>query len=305
MVEEKVKLVAHGDADGIYSAAEFMAANGYRMTDIQVVFPKKFGDCPADSTYVLDMVPIDPNLEAEVWDHHPLHPAEHRYKLHFDSAPTGLIIYKQFRRALVEKGKDWYVAGSLAGDGQPELIPPEVFRRHRQLLDDVLFIRESYGSYSVSSYPCYLMLSAAVNNLGKIGHPEVALQIVLDADNPLEIIHNDKVRQARDQVSKETSRAIKLVEAVDLKYVQLAIFESEYAIQSTVARKLHETSHKTVVAFNRALRALSIRGPLSAIVVEKLRPLCTEVGGHLGYAGGTLKATTSIPQLQDALRDVL
>src|SRR4030067_2677676 len=119
--KEPFSLSAHTDPDGIYSATILKRIFSIKG---EVELPP-FNEYKTDVSVDLGF-PIDKEWSGISIDHHPDHPVDRKYKLYWESYPTGLILYNNLKKYL--KREDyWLVVGSLNGDGQPELTPDEIW----------------------------------------------------------------------------------------------------------------------------------------------------------------------------------
>ena len=162
-------LYTHDDADGITSAV--LLAHAFPIKKVNC--PEDFGDFEAKADLakgyqppdlVTDMVPKDPEYSGLVIDHHPSHPEEskRKYILVWDGIPTTGIVYKLFKDQ-IPKEYHWKVAVGLCGDGQPELIPAEIWTSCPSLLDSYTVPYEKYGKITFGKIPVFLKLSAMIN----------------------------------------------------------------------------------------------------------------------------------------------
>ena len=310
-----INVASHTDADGVYSLA---LAN--LILDIDnYIFPDKFGDylnIPGDPTRGEESIPIDLALDLGapiseeytnyVIDHHP-HPDERKYKLIHMYVPTGLILYNLWKDK-IPKEKLWLVAGSLTGDGQPELIPEAVFGAVPSLLDRVGSIYKSYGKFKLYDYPLYLMLSSPINALCRIGNPLMAFKLAMSAKDPLDIIENPSAQDAKEVIRKEEDRIFKDDNSFYMlgSSVVLYKFNSKFGMTGLVASKLSgENRDKTIVVVNESTKSLSIRGHLADYLRRALVANGFTVGGHAGYMGGELGKNQTIRDLIYALRGIV
>ena len=115
----------HHDPDGVTSA---LFTYYHLNKKANVKCPEIFGDTDGwkDGDYMVDMRPTTGDIKGTVIDHHPNHIEDRKYELYHEEYPASLITYEMFKEDIPEKDR-WKVACGLVGDGQPELIPPEVF----------------------------------------------------------------------------------------------------------------------------------------------------------------------------------
>jgi len=153
--------VFHYDADGVFATSLFST-----VYNIQASVAKEFQDYQMRNTIAkvgIDIgQPIQKSFQGVVFDHH-----EHIkpwYHLIYDNVPAGLIIYNLFKEK-IPKEHHWKVVGSLIGDGQPELIPNEVWDNFKHFLLELRAkIYRKYTQPNIYQYvPVYKLLSSPVN----------------------------------------------------------------------------------------------------------------------------------------------
>jgi len=276
---------AHSDADGISSAVLF---NTLLSKQREVVFPEHFGDYTEETLCMLDMKPRE-GYRGYCIDHHPEHPSNREYTLLWDSVPTGLIIWNNYRER-IPREKWWIVGCSCVGDGQPYLIPREVFREEPSLLDrtESLYPRESGVLESARIYdsPVWLQLSSPLNNLAKVGLAQTAYELLKNTSRPIDLITDPAVLDAKERVKEEKKNALRTGIYESIGEVIVGIVDSEVKIESEIARILESETKKTAIILNERRKAGSVRGVLS----EELKALFRDgelliVDGHSGYMG--------------------
>jgi len=225
--KEPLILACHNDGDGLYSADLFRKAFKVR----EVIIPKRFGDY-SRSDVGLDLgVPLK-DYFGIVIDHHPGHQENAKYTLIWEDIPTGLIIYKYFKH-LIPKQHHWKVVGSLVGDGQPELIPNEIWECFgSMLLEKKARIYSSYGNPKTYTYvPVYKLLNSGIRSMSRMGLAKEALRIISYAKTPLDIIDNPMVRLEEENCRKEEERIWKeygLSGVLSINnFVNVFVFESD------------------------------------------------------------------------------
>lgn len=310
-----INVASHTDADGVYSLA---LAN--LVLDIDnYIFPDKFGDylnIPGDPTRGEENIPIDLALDLGtplseeytnyVIDHHP-HPDERNYKLIHMYVPTGLIVYNLWKDK-IPKEKLFLVAGSLTGDGQPELIPQEVFDATPCLLDRIGSIYKSYGKFNLYDYPIYMMISSPINALCRIGNPLLAFKLVMSAKDPLDILDNPSALDAKEVIRKEEDRIFKDEKSFYMVGSNVIVysFNSKFSMTGLIASKLGGNNRdKTIIVVNEAGKSMSIRGHLADYIGRQLRARGWATGGHAGYFGGSLQKKQTVRDLIYALREIV
>ena len=276
--KNRVVIATHDDADGIASAvmlAKALRADG--VSEIEVVFPEVFGDVDDSVDYCLDMRPLRPDYSGTVIDHHPGHSDERKYRLYWDSVPTGVIVYR-YCRGLLPKTDRWIVAVSCVGDGQPESIPSEIWDEFPELLDKIVF-----GDLVIEKYR---LLSSGVNSMARIGECKRAFEILYNAKGIDDLIWNDELDNARRKVADELERVRYRCKPIVIGRFMVAEIDSPFKIESRLATELHEKyGNYTVVVYNRRSGNGSIRGVHALYLVDKLNSVGIQAGGHAGYAG--------------------
>ena len=295
-----IKISVHTDADGIYSGVLL----SYAIEVETVLFPERFGDTVIGDSIpdiILDQVPVDSNYSGLVLDHHPHHPRERRYRLIYDTVPTGLIVYNILKDRIPERHR-WKVVGSLVGDGQPELIPVEIWRQYPILLEEVGSIVDRRDLIFYRS-PVWSLLSSPVNSACRCNMEDVAFKIVRDARDPYDIIFDPALQACKKRVEEEMSRIIKQFKPIDLGYYIYWEFDSELKLTGYLASRAESIYKKTAIVVNRKRKILSIRGVLSDLLKEYLSSKYS-IGGHSGYSGGYLREDQDTRILLEDLREL-
>ena len=304
-------LYTHDDADGISSAV--LLAHAFPLKNINC--PEDFGEWEAKEDLAknykppdvaTDMIPKDPNWIGICIDHHPNHhPVEVRkYTLVWDSIPTTGIVYKLFKEQIPEEYR-WKVAVGLAGDGQPELIPPEIWKNCPALLDMYSVPYEKYGRITFSKIPVFLKLSSMVNAGCKI--PEkwyTSYQVLKNAKEPLDVLEDPALKAAKESVDEEERRIFKESRPIELPHFRVWEISSDYKIERSLGWKSEETDKKTTIVVNSKTGRISLRGVLSLIVYEELKKMNYNINGHPGFGGGKLKKDQNVEQLIRDLRKI-
>lgn len=288
-----MRLFAHHDADGLSSAVMFLLTHGDETID--TILPNVFGDygdSSSEDDWMVDMKPVDSNFKGTCADHHPDHPVieDRSYKLyHSDLFPASRVVYNLFKDQLEEMNMDWLVALGCVGDGQPEKIPSDVWRRYPQLRENISEkIYVSYGNMKLSPYPLYTRISSPVNAMNRMGTPELALEIILkDIKAPEDIVLNSKLLAAKKKVATEHERVLKNLYIIEHSNIILAIYSSAFKLSGWIGTELEAAFKKTIIAVNTQDDSMSIRGVLATLIAEELQKRDFVVGGHHGYAGGT------------------
>jgi len=275
----------HRDADGLASGV--LLSSVVKVKDFLV--NAEFGLLDDRVDIMLDQVPEDPQWTGVVIDHH-AHPEDHRYTLYWDYCPTGLIVYRIFGDQIPEKDK-WKVAVACVGDGQPELIPPEIWTSYPVLTERRVYPRISYGSLELKSkVPIYFLISAPINSACRTGQrgAMLAYRILKTARSPLDLLENTALQRMREAVDDEVKRVVSEYKPVDIgKDIVFWGIDSEMWIESYLASWAAGNNRSTVVVVNVKTGKISVRGPLTGLIASLLPEY--GISGHPGFMGGHLQ----------------
>ena len=280
-------VVAHDDADGITSAVLLVLAE--EADPESVTFVEQFGQYITPKDTMVDMRPLE-GFKGLCYDHHLGHPENPPYTLIWDDVPTSLIIFRRFIDK-IPKEHWWKVVVGINGDGQPELIPPRIFKEFPELLmmSSSFGWSSSEGRYTTWSYPIYSQLSAYINAAARSRQPELAFEILLNAESPFEIVENEALSQMRETIAKRVNEVTKAAKIYSFGPFLLVYYQAEEKLGGRVAMKV-SGSNATVLAINETTGEVSIRGDLATFLVEELNKLnIGEFGGHPGFAGGLIE----------------
>jgi len=299
-----VTIATHHDADGISSAVLYIKSLGLDLEDVEVIIPEEFGDVE-DEDVVLDMRPINCDYEGTVYDHHPDHPKERKYKLyHGDLPATGVVFNKHFKT--IPKNQWWKAAVGIAGDGQPEKTPIRILKRNPELMARMSYVSESYGKTKVTSILVINTLASPVNSLCRIGEPREALELLFNAENPWDL-NTPRTAETRKAVQNDIDSVFKLMGSAFPRPINInglftiCEFESDYKIGGLIAMKINEGDKSTVIAINKRTGVFSIRGVFAAYAVDILTKNGIKAGGHAAFAGGSLKDGESMYEIAKIL----
>lgn len=297
---KKPKISAHHDADGITSAVLIASAFGWKSNKVEVEFPEAFGDVSEDADFVVDMHPLNDKFEGTVFDHHSFPPYPKRknrsYKLIHDDIPASAVVYNHFKDSIpIEKA--WKVVVGCVGDMQPEAIPINVFKEHPALLSkESWFSWEKDEADEISlSLPQYKLLSSPINAASRLGLHSTAFEILLNAKSPADILFNKTLNLCKTKQKAEVSRVkntwgkITPRPLVIKDLFMLVVVDSELPVQGMIATAIESKNEElTVIAINRNIGALSIRGTFSNVVSEAIADIGCDSGGHSSAMGGAL-----------------
>jgi len=283
------KIRCHHDADGIIAA--YFTSFGVKGSQIEL-WDGKFGDTTGlkKGDYMCDMRPMQ-NMEGiTVIDHHLPHREDHKYELISDEVPASLIAWRTYKDD-IPKSRWWLVAVGLMGDGQPELIPTEVFEECPELLKKVkTSAYSSYGNWKIGYYPIYKLLSSYVNAFLRKHDFTEALNLVQYSERPSHFISSIKAQSAKREVKMEFERIVKSAQSYEFDDLAIFIFSSEFRMSGYVASSLQSAvSGKTIIAINRNTGSGSLRGDLAYYWRDKLKHLeYLIIDGHPGFCGLTI-----------------
>lgn len=294
----KYVLASHCDADGIFSAALLGSFN--ELTEVR--FPTTFGEV-SNEDLVADMKPINPEYSGLVFDHHLPHPENKKYSLIWDECPTSLIIWKTFKDD-IPPDLSWKVVGGVVGDGQPELIPAELWSQHPVLLEQRVSLYESYGDLKLYPTPVYMLLSSYVNAGARVGNPYPTYQIVKACKSPWDILKSDMLIKSKEILDRECDKLIKETHEystiVEFEQAVIWTISSKFIVEPILAFRLAEKAKKTVVVINSESMKMSVRGPQALWLAQRLPDF--NIGGHPGFCGGDLKKDQTVESFIDAVR---
>jgi len=293
--DNPIKIIGHADADGITSTLLLVLA--LNTPHVQVTIERKFRNY-GDNHIALDLGAPREDFTGIAIDHH-----EHfdwkKYNLIWDNKPTSRIVYDLLKDKIPRKDK-WKVVVGITGDGQPQLIPDEIWDEFGALLLTELDTIEGqiYGKYSHWKAPIYLLMHSPINYTAKVGNTYDAYVILKNASSPFDIIWHPVALAAEKQVKqvlklishpKEPSEKLKLLHFQKLPVVFCSIAFEE-AIASDVAYRIKNIhKNKTVIVINSKTLTGSIRGDLAKYLANKLSALGFDAGGHPGYCGITIR----------------
>jgi hypothetical protein len=300
---EPFSLSLHHDSDGIYSAA--ILASIFKISKFEI---PPFGEYTTDVAVDLGAPETNKDFAGIVIDHHPDHPEDRKYKLFWDTCPTGLVLYNALKEHL-PKDKWWLVIGSLCGDGQPELVPDEIWDAYPVLLEERGTLgKGQYGKIYTSGFPMFYFLSSAINAIAKMGFPQQGLEVLLRAETPFDVLDNVEVKDAKEQFRMAEDNIYKTkpsVETIKNRFMIIRIKpnNSSLNIGSTLASSIsRENAGKTIIVINETSGKVSLRGVLAKYCANKLNKAGFKAGGHAGYClnkGSCLYTDNGFKEIQD------
>lgn len=296
------KLAMHDDADGLSSGVLLT----YVFKTAEVFSPEVFGEVE-DADVCTDMKPVNKEWTGLCFDHHPGHPEEkdRKYRLVWGDEPATKVVY-DVMKDMIPAEQHWKMAIGTCGDGRADIVPMELWRRFPILLSNFQSVYENRGSIKIYPMPVYMRIVSGINAACKIpGKWYTAYTVLRGSQDPSDLIFDDALNLARKLVNEEQRRCIREHSILDLNdYIRVWPIESEYRVQRGLAWRAEQIDHKTVVVVNYKNGAISIRGVLSDIICETLKKKGYEMGGHPGFAGGSLKAGQDYKTLIKELKEI-
>lgn len=188
-----------------------------------------------------------------------------------------------------------YVAQSIVthncGDGQPELIPNEVYEGCPSLLKNVkTSAYQNYGRWNVSMFPLYKLLSSGINALMRKEEYEAAYNLLRYVDTPMALYSSEDTRIAKMDIKNDFKTAVMDCDIIEYDNLALVMFYSKYRMSGYISSALQDSlKNKTVMAINKRNGSVSLRGDLATYYRDKLKPLdYLVVNGHTKFMGGKL-----------------
>jgi len=286
-----VELRCHWDADGLCSG--HFATFGIPDSELKIgVYEKGFGYTGGltKDSWMLDMKPQDYKWDGTCIDHHLPHDERHKYKLISGEEPASLLTFNYFKDK-IPKSEWWKVAIGLAGDGQVELIPTEVYKECPQLLKSVKTSAYKKYNWTISKFPLYKLLSSPINAFLRKGEYESAINLIRYADTPLALYSSEDARMAKMDVANDFKSAVLDCDIVFYDNLCVVLFYSKYRMSGYVGSALMGSlRNKTVMAINKRNGSLSLRGDLATYYRDTLKGIdYLEIDGHAAFMGGKLK----------------
>lgn len=302
------RIVTHWDADGI--TAGLFTSYGIPDSELQIaVYEKGFGciDGLTEDDWMVDMKPQDINWPGHVLDHHFPYDKDHKHKLipdisnelyHYasDIIPASYIAWETFKDK-IPKNEWWKLAIGLGGDGALDLMPTEVFDECPMLFHSIKTSAfQSYGKWSINTYPLYTLLSSCVNAFLRKGEYDTAIYTMKFCQSPMELYNLPDVQIAKKDISNEYKVAVTDSEMYEFGNLVVILFDSRYRMSGYIASSIMEAfKGKTIMAINNKSGSISLRGKQAPYYKDKLRPLdYVTIDGHREYMGGKLHKNPSV-----------
>jgi len=276
---------AHHDADGLISA--YFTAYGVPKAQIQL-WDGEFGDTTGlkEGDYMVDMRPKQNMKGLNVIDHHGPYPEDREYELITGEKPASYLCWEKFKEE-IPKSDWWKLAIGVCGDGQPELIPAEIFNECPQLLSRMKTSAGMYyGKWKINYYPLYKSLSSHVNSLLRKSEFEKAINLIRFSDTPLNIVTSSDAITAKREVKDEFEKIIKTSKSYDFEDIAIFVFNSDFRMSGYIASAMQHSLDKTIMAINMRTGRGSLRGDLALYFKDKMKDLeYLYIDGHPGFMG--------------------
>lgn len=297
--EEEIPLISyHGDADGIASLVLYLKGKGLSLNVVDYYCPSKFGDVGKNPDVVLDQTPKDSDWSGLCYDHHNQHPEERDYELVFDDIPTSGILYEEFKDVL-DREDAWKVVIGIAGDGQPELVPQEIWEDYPILQTTSGWTKRNYGNLKYYTQPVYSMIKTLINAPARMGAEEVSFTTLWEATSPIDILFDETLRTYKKNLDKEMRSVEKKMKLIDMRDIAYAEYSSEMRLY--INMDLKQSTGKTAVILNTNNGKVSATGPQARSIADFLNEKGVDAGGHQGYCGGHLPETMTPKQFRELL----
>lgn len=278
----------HHDADGIIAA--YFTKYGESNCTIDV-WNGEFGDTKNlnSGDIMVDMRPRQNMKGLIVIDHHGPYPDDREYTLYTGSVPASYLCWEKYKES-IPKSDWWKLAIGLMGDGQPELIPAEVYNECPALLSKwKIGSKLEYNKWKVSYLPIYKLLSSYINSLLRTNQFAKALDLIKTAENPLQILLDPDTIKAKALVRAELENIMRTCKSYNFDDISVFIYYSDLRMSGYIASTMQNSLDKTILAINAKDGRGSLRGDLSLYFKDKLNKLdYVEIDGHPGFMGITV-----------------
>jgi len=266
-----------------------------------IISTGEFGDVSElkEGDWLVDQHPLEDKAKINVLDHHGTYDLKRSYNLIYDDVPAGLIVWNNFKEE-IPKSEWWKVVCAIVGDGQPELIPYEIFKQEPSLLNQLkTSAYQSYGKWKLSYYPIYKLLSSPINAFLRKGDFDDALRLITEAKKPVDIIYNREAIKAKAEVRSEFEKCVKNCDSYDFQNLNLILFYSDFRMSGYIASALQNSLEgKTIMAINKKNGRGSLRGDLAIFWRDRFKDVdgfeYLVCDGHAGFMGATLKVNHEI-----------
>jgi single-stranded DNA-specific DHH superfamily exonuclease len=307
---EPLKIAYHHDADGVASAALLATVFDIVQDKVYPCVPSHFGMYhDGDVAVDLGSPKIEEYKGVMAIDHHE-HPDDPKYPLVLGNVPTGVTIFELLKEH-IPKEKYWLCALSAVGDGQPEVIPDEVWEQHPELWSESGNIYRD-AKYKVKGYPypLFAKLSSPVNALCRIGATNKALELVMRSDNMREVIENKLAQTAQKEISSEENKMFmdksNPLTIEKIGHYGIVAYHSKFNLAGRLGANMTGTDKNTTyVIVNADTGEASIRGVMAKYLANKLTANGIQAGGHAGFAGISLTDEQTAEDLIHTLRKIL
>jgi len=308
---QPLQMAFHSDSDGVASACLLASIFEVEESKDFPYSPSIFGAYREGNIAVDLGSPLFPSQwKGVIIDHHD-HPNP-SYPLIWGRIPTGGIIYEIFKDRIPED-KLWLVVLSLAGDGQPELIPDEIWDALPELwFEQGRVYKDKYRNVKAYPYPFFSKISPLVNSLCRTGNVMGAYKLVRSARGIRDIIFNSTALRAQRELSDEESRIYagndpeRTLQVEKIGHFSLVLIRSKYHIAGRIAAGLQKGDHySTYIVVNMINKEVSIRGLLAKYVANRLAQEGYLCGGHAGFTACSILPTQNMEVFVSKVREVL
>ena len=276
----------HHDSDGITSA--YLTSFGVKNAKLDG-WDGAFGDTTGlkAGDWMVDMRPKHNMMNLNVIDHHLPHPKDRKYNLIYDRPEPASLQCWEYFKDYIPKEEWWKVVIGIVGDGQPELIPPQVFESCPMLLTNwKTSMYQNYGKWKVNYFPMYKLMSSGINAILRRHDFETAIQVMKYVKTPDQLLNDSRIAKAKAQVSAEFKRIQDNCKSYELPLVNVFVYESQYRMTGYIASTMGGATDKTTIAINSLDQSGSLRGDLAEYIKYKTRDLdYLTLDGHSGFMG--------------------
>jgi len=289
----------HHDSDGITTA--FFTAHHLDWNCKLECWDGKFGESKGlkKGDWMVDMHPTEIIPGMNIVDHHGEYGLVTNYHLIYGPEPASFLAWREFKED-IPKDQWWKLCIGVVGDGQPELIPYEVFESCPRLLvpHKTWGGAKNYGKdVALYFYPTYKMLSSPINRLLKTGNSDGALRLITEAKSPIDILEDKEAGVAKTTLKKERDIILRDCDVKKFNNLNLVLFYSKYRMQGEVASIIEGIDNITTLAINVESGRGSLRGELALYWKEKLKGLeYLNIDGHPGFMGASLDMKKKNPE---------
>jgi len=305
---EPLKVAFHQDSDGLGAACLLASIFKVEEDDKFPYSPALFGFYQ-EANVALDLgPPVFEGFSGIAIDHHPSHVPNPNYKLVLGNIPTGVMIYELFKD-MIPVDKQWLAVLSATGDGQPEIVPPEIWENNPDLWDTQGNVyRDQYRNIKTYPYPMFSKLSGPINSMTRMGDAMGAYNILRKAKNIRDVINNPMALRASKKMDEDVKKIYSsdnppVVENVG--HFGIVKINSSYHIAGRIATELSIAErYITFIVINQQSGEISVRGLLTKYLTDKLAAKGYLAGGHASFGGISLLPDQEIETLVSDIRKI-